>query len=236
MGLMPHPEHAVDDLTGSADGGLLFESLARQTVARVSTASPHRELGLTDAEYELICQKMGRDPNGLELAVFSLMWSEHCAYKHSKKLLREPAGRGPAPADGPGRERRRGGRGRRRGHRVQGRVAQPPVRGRAVPGRGHGRRRHPARRVRGGRAAHRHPRLAALRRAGVAAVAVPAGRRRLGHRPLRQLDRRAHHRRRGLLRGRVRVQLPGQRHVPGHRRPRPADPLAPRRAWATCWC
>jgi phosphoribosylformylglycinamidine (FGAM) synthase-like amidotransferase family enzyme len=32
MGLMPHPEHAVDDLTGSADGGLLFESLARQTV------------------------------------------------------------------------------------------------------------------------------------------------------------------------------------------------------------
>ena len=33
MGLMPHPEHAVDDLTGSADGGLLFESLARQTVA-----------------------------------------------------------------------------------------------------------------------------------------------------------------------------------------------------------
>ncbi len=50
-------------------------------------ASPHRELGLTDAEYELILQKLGCDPNGLELAVFSLMWSEHCAYKHSKKLL-----------------------------------------------------------------------------------------------------------------------------------------------------
>jgi len=33
MGLMPHPEHAVDTLTGSADGGLLFESLARQASA-----------------------------------------------------------------------------------------------------------------------------------------------------------------------------------------------------------
>ncbi len=49
---------------------------------------PHRELGLTDSEYELICDKLGREPNGLELAVFSLMWSEHCGYKHSKKLLR----------------------------------------------------------------------------------------------------------------------------------------------------
>jgi phosphoribosylformylglycinamidine (FGAM) synthase-like amidotransferase family enzyme len=29
LGLMPHPEHAVDPLTGSADGGRLFESLAR---------------------------------------------------------------------------------------------------------------------------------------------------------------------------------------------------------------
>ncbi|MEA2348794.1 MAG: phosphoribosylformylglycinamidine synthase subunit PurL [Thermoleophilaceae bacterium] len=47
----------------------------------------HRELGLTDYEYELICERIGREPNGLELAVFSLMWSEHCAYKHSKKLL-----------------------------------------------------------------------------------------------------------------------------------------------------
>ena len=50
--------------------------------------APHRELGLTDAEYELIVEKLGREPNGLELAVFSLMWSEHCGYKHSRKLLR----------------------------------------------------------------------------------------------------------------------------------------------------
>src|SRR5256714_4677151 len=50
--------------------------------------SPHRELGLTDAEYELICEKLDREPNAVELAMFSLLWSEHCAYKHSRKLLR----------------------------------------------------------------------------------------------------------------------------------------------------
>jgi phosphoribosylformylglycinamidine synthase subunit PurL len=44
-------------------------------------------LGLTRAEYELICQKQGGVPNQVELAMYSLLWSEHCAYKHSKKLL-----------------------------------------------------------------------------------------------------------------------------------------------------
>ena len=62
----------------------------------------HRELGLTDAEYELIGQKLGREPNGLELAVFSLMWSEHCAYKHSKKLLGRLPTEGPHLLMGPG--------------------------------------------------------------------------------------------------------------------------------------
>src|SRR6059058_1890890 len=44
-------------------------------------------LGLTEDEYRLVCDKLGRDPNQVELAMFSLMWSEHCSYKHSKKLL-----------------------------------------------------------------------------------------------------------------------------------------------------
>ena len=57
------------------------------------TASPserraHRALGLTDGEYALIVELLGRDPGDTELAMLSLMWSEHCAYKHSKKLLR----------------------------------------------------------------------------------------------------------------------------------------------------
>jgi phosphoribosylformylglycinamidine synthase subunit PurL len=64
--------------------------------------APHRELGLTDSEYEGICARLGRDPNALELAVFSLMWSEHCGYKHSKKLLRRLPTSGPFVLMGPG--------------------------------------------------------------------------------------------------------------------------------------
>ena len=62
----------------------------------------HRELGLTDAEYELIVAKLGREPNEVELAVFSLMWSEHCGYKHSRRLLRTLPTEGPAVLMGPG--------------------------------------------------------------------------------------------------------------------------------------
>jgi phosphoribosylformylglycinamidine synthase len=59
-------------------------------------------LGLTEAEFDLICEKIGREPNEVELAVFSLMWSEHCSYKHSKKLLRALPTEGPRLAMGPG--------------------------------------------------------------------------------------------------------------------------------------
>jgi phosphoribosylformylglycinamidine synthase len=45
-------------------------------------------LGLTRDEYDLILDKLGRAPNQVELAMFSLLWSEHCAYKHSKLLLK----------------------------------------------------------------------------------------------------------------------------------------------------
>ena len=68
----------------------------------MTTASAHRELGLTDAEYDGIVEQLGREPNALELAVFSLMWSEHCAYKHSKKLLRTLPTEGPHVLMGPG--------------------------------------------------------------------------------------------------------------------------------------
>ncbi|HTR73869.1 MAG TPA: phosphoribosylformylglycinamidine synthase subunit PurL [Solirubrobacterales bacterium] len=62
----------------------------------------HRELGLTDSEYELIVEKLGREPNAVELAMFSLLWSEHCAYKHSRKLLRRLPTEGPRVVMGPG--------------------------------------------------------------------------------------------------------------------------------------
>jgi phosphoribosylformylglycinamidine synthase subunit PurL len=65
-------------------------------------ASPHRELGLTDSEFELIVGKLGREPNRVELAMFSLLWSEHCAYKHSRKLLRRLPTEGERVVMGPG--------------------------------------------------------------------------------------------------------------------------------------
>ena len=68
----------------------------------MSDQATHRELGLTDAEFDLICEKMGREPNGVELAMFSLLWSEHCAYKHSKKLLATLPTEGPRVVMGPG--------------------------------------------------------------------------------------------------------------------------------------
>ena len=62
----------------------------------------HRELGLTDHEYELIVEKLEREPNEVELAVFSLMWSEHCGYKHSRRLLKTLPTDGPRVVMGPG--------------------------------------------------------------------------------------------------------------------------------------
>ncbi len=59
-------------------------------------------LGLTHAEYELVCEKQGRPPNQVELAMYSLLWSEHCAYKHSRKLLRTLPTEGPHVVMGPG--------------------------------------------------------------------------------------------------------------------------------------
>jgi phosphoribosylformylglycinamidine synthase II len=65
-------------------------------------AAKHRELGLTDAEFDLIVEKLGREPNDVELAMFSLLWSEHCAYKHSRKLLRRLPTEGERVVMGPG--------------------------------------------------------------------------------------------------------------------------------------
>jgi phosphoribosylformylglycinamidine synthase subunit PurL len=62
----------------------------------------YRELGLTDSEYDLIVEGLGREPGDVELAMLSLMWSEHCAYKHSKKLLRRLPVDGPHVLVGPG--------------------------------------------------------------------------------------------------------------------------------------
>ena len=62
----------------------------------------HRALGLTDAEYAQIEETLERAPNDFELAVFSLLWSEHCGYKHSRLELRRLPTNGPRVLQGPG--------------------------------------------------------------------------------------------------------------------------------------
>ncbi|HSZ12920.1 MAG TPA: phosphoribosylformylglycinamidine synthase subunit PurL [Solirubrobacteraceae bacterium] len=70
--------------------------------ASVPTVEDALALGLTRSEYELVCEKQGGPPNQVELAMYSLLWSEHCAYKHSKKLLRTLPTEGPHVVMGPG--------------------------------------------------------------------------------------------------------------------------------------
>src|SRR4029078_8687299 len=74
--------------------------------APATDSSPHRELGLTDSHFDPSVEKLGREPNGVELAMFSLLWSEHCAYKHSRKLLRRLPQEGPRGVMGPGEKAR----------------------------------------------------------------------------------------------------------------------------------
>jgi phosphoribosylformylglycinamidine synthase len=71
-------------------------------VATVPGVGQAVALGLTRDEYALVCDKLGREPNEVELAMFSLLWSEHCAYKHSKKLLRTLPTSGDRLVMGPG--------------------------------------------------------------------------------------------------------------------------------------
>jgi phosphoribosylformylglycinamidine synthase II len=62
----------------------------------------HRQLGLTDDEFAQIPILIGRAPTDPELVMFSLMWSEHCSYKHSRRMLRRFPTDGPHVLQGPG--------------------------------------------------------------------------------------------------------------------------------------
>ncbi len=77
--------------------------VAEPPVATPADAPPlHRALGLTDGELDAIRERLGRDPNDLELAMFSVMWSEHCSYKSSRPLLRTLPTHGEGVVAGPG--------------------------------------------------------------------------------------------------------------------------------------
>jgi phosphoribosylformylglycinamidine synthase len=69
----------------------------------VTTAlSVHRELGLTDDEFQQIRTELGREPTYAELAMFSVMWSEHCSYKSSRLHLGNMPATGDRILVGPG--------------------------------------------------------------------------------------------------------------------------------------
>ena len=73
------------------------------TLAERSVEPLHRRLGVTDEELDAIRARLGgRDPNDLELAMFSVMWSEHCSYKSSKPLLKTLPTAGEGVVAGPG--------------------------------------------------------------------------------------------------------------------------------------
>jgi phosphoribosylformylglycinamidine synthase subunit PurL len=62
----------------------------------------HRALGLTDDEFEAVVKILGRPPNHLELALYAVMWSEHCSYKSSRIHLKRLPTEGPNVLVGPG--------------------------------------------------------------------------------------------------------------------------------------
>ncbi len=61
-----------------------------------------RALGLTDDEAGAVCRILGREPNHLELAMYAVMWSEHCSYKSSRRHLRRLPTEAPHVLVGPG--------------------------------------------------------------------------------------------------------------------------------------
>ena len=61
-----------------------------------------RQHGLTEEEYRQILARLGREPNAVELGVFSVMWSEHCSYKSSRVHLKRFPTEGERVIQGPG--------------------------------------------------------------------------------------------------------------------------------------
>ncbi|HWS46329.1 MAG TPA: AIR synthase related protein, partial [Acidimicrobiia bacterium] len=62
----------------------------------------HRQLGMTDDELAAVVDELGREPTHLELAMYSVMWSEHCSYKSSRAFLSRFPTQAPWVLVGPG--------------------------------------------------------------------------------------------------------------------------------------
>ena len=67
----------------------------KPTIDPVVTPELVKQHGLTPEEFERIKKILGREPNFTELGIFSVMWSEHCSYKNSRKELKKFPTTGP---------------------------------------------------------------------------------------------------------------------------------------------
>ncbi len=80
----------------------MLELSREPSPAEIQERRIYRNFGLRDDEYARISARLGRLPNYVETGVFSVLWSEHCSYKSSKKHLRTFPTTGPQVIQGPG--------------------------------------------------------------------------------------------------------------------------------------
>ena len=76
--------------------------MAEPTALEIENTKLYQTMGMTDEEFEMVKNILGRLPNYTELGLFSVMWSEHCSYKNSKVLLRMFPSKGERILQGPG--------------------------------------------------------------------------------------------------------------------------------------
>lgn len=72
------------------------------SVEEIKLEKLYKDMGLSEAEYDKVCEILGREPNFTEIGIFSVMWSEHCSYKHSKPFLTQFPTSGEHVLMGPG--------------------------------------------------------------------------------------------------------------------------------------
>ena len=72
------------------------------SIEEIKLEKLYQDMGLSDKEYDKVCEILGREPNFTETGIFSVMWSEHCSYKHSKPFLKQFPTSGEHVLMGPG--------------------------------------------------------------------------------------------------------------------------------------
>ncbi|MET3575562.1 phosphoribosylformylglycinamidine synthase subunit PurL [Bhargavaea ullalensis] len=77
-------------------------TMLEPTAEQIRDEKLYQQMGMTDEEFGMVENILGRLPNYTEIGLFSVMWSEHCSYKNSKPVLRKFPTEGPQVLQGPG--------------------------------------------------------------------------------------------------------------------------------------